>query len=84
MMQAITTKYHAPGNARGARISATTESGIRVVIPYPHDAVQDDRHAVAVRALCAKLGWHGMLQCGATKGGYVWVFVTDVRDQTIV
>lgn len=76
-MQAITTKYHPATNTRGARISASTESGIRVSIPYPHDATSDDKHWRAVEALCRKLGWSGTLCEGAIKGGYVYVFVED-------
>ena len=74
-MQAITTKFHSPTNTRGARISATSESGHRVMIGYPHELSDAAVHAEAVKALCAKLGWHGKLACGATKTGFVFVFV---------
>jgi hypothetical protein len=77
-MQAITTKYHGPGNVRGARISATTESGVRVSVPIDHGLDTDENHANAARALCAKLGWSGTLVSGGTKNGNVYVFLPDL------
>lgn len=76
--QAIITKYHAQTNTRGARISAQTESGVKVSIPYPHDLNHDDRHECAVRALCDKMGWTGTLVSGGlAKGNHVYVFVPE-------
>jgi hypothetical protein len=72
--QAIVTKYHGPTNTRGARISASTASGIRVSIPYPHELNTDDAHRAAADALCAKLGWTGTLIEGGMKQGNVYVF----------
>ncbi len=76
-MQAITTKYYGPGNVRGARIKAQTESGIKVWVSYDHGS--DNPHRDAAVALCRKLGWHGTLCEGGTREGSVFVFVTD-RD----
>ena len=76
-MQAITTKYHSPTNTRGARITAQTESGVRISAPYPHDLSYDDKHASAVQALCDKMGWTGRLVSGGIKGGYVYVFLPE-------
>jgi len=75
-MQAIVTRYHGPTNTRGARISATTESGISVSIPYPHEASRDDKGFCAVKALCDKMGWSGkIVNGGLAKGAQVWVFL---------
>jgi hypothetical protein len=71
--QAITTTYHGPTTYKGARVSATSESGIRVYIPYDYEGDTYQVHEKAVRALCAKLGWKGRFVAGGTKRGYVWV-----------
>ena len=69
-MQAITTRYHGPGNVRGSRISATTASGKRVYHECD-DAVHVDRqHRDAAIKLCKLLDWHGtMVEGGLTSGG---------------
>lgn len=83
-MQAITTKFHGPGNVRGARISATTESGIRVTVPYDYAGTTDDRHANAARALCEKMGWSGALVSGGlAHGGQVFVFLPENYPQKL-
>lgn len=76
-MQAITTKYHGPGNVRGSRVSATSESGIRISLPWNSELDSEENHRAAARALCHKLGWKGTLATGATKDAYVHVFVTS-------
>lgn len=73
--QAITTKYHGPTNTKGARISATTESGIRITIGYPYELSGEACHRKAAEALCAKMGWNRRLVAGATKRGYVFVML---------
>ncbi len=78
-MQAITTKYHGPGNSRGARISATSASGQRIYISYPYDLSDIHVHAKAALALCAKLGWEGDLFGGGSQDGYVFVFASSER-----
>lgn len=74
-MKCIQTRYISPSNTRGARITAHDSDGNRVTVPYPHDA--RDPHEVAVRALCARMDWHGQLLAGASADGkgytYVWV-----------
>ena len=74
-MQTITTKYHGPTNNRGARISATSSSGIRVSVPYAHELNSEDAHKVAMIALCRKLKWTGKFTSGEQEKGYVFVFV---------
>lgn len=71
--QAIVTKYHGPTNSRGSRVSATAEAG-RVYVSYDDSLDTADAHAAAVKALCAKLDWHGRLVCGGTATGYVFCF----------
>ena len=76
-MQAIETKYHGATNTKGSRISATSESGIRVYIGYPHELDTAEAHAKAAHELCAKLNWSGTYHGGATKDGYVFVSVDN-------
>jgi hypothetical protein len=77
-MQAIMTKYHGPGNVRGARLSAMSEDGIRVYVDYPDQLNGPTCHWQAAAALCRKLGWSGRYIAGATPGG--WVFVPAEGD----
>ena len=74
-MVAITTKYHGPTNTRGARLTADAGLGRKLSVPYPLDADGVQAHAVAVRALCAKMDWRGrMLAGGVEDGSYVFVW----------
>jgi hypothetical protein len=70
---AICTKYHGPTDSRGAIITASTESGRRASIPYPHELNTDAAHEKAAKALMTKMGWRGRLLCGGIKGGYCCV-----------
>lgn len=72
--QSIVTQYHGPTNSRGSRISATSSSGDRVYISYPHELNSEDAHASAAVALADKMGWNGTLCSGGLKNGYVFVF----------
>lgn len=81
--QAITTKYHGPGNVRGSRVSAHCEAG-RVVVAWDHALDSQDNHAAAACALLRKLGWDapfhlssGGWHGGGIDGGYVFVNLTD-------
>jgi hypothetical protein len=78
-MKAIETKYHGPTDTRGARISATDSDGNRVSIPYPYELSGEAVHRMAADRLCEKMGWSGQLAGGATKRGYVFVFVDGGR-----
>lgn len=75
--QAILTKYLPPTNSRGARIKATSASGLSVTIPYEYELSGVDLHAVAVKKLCEKLNWSGELVAGGTDVGYAFVFIVD-------
>ena len=74
-MQTIETKYVGPSNVKGSRIIATSASGKRAIVSYDSALSSEDAHMVGVKALCAKLDWHGKLAGGHTKNGMVWVFV---------
>lgn len=85
MRQSITTKYIGPTDHRGAKIKATSSSGLKAIFSYADELSIDDNHKMATVGLCRKLGWHGKLAVGgAPKGtGNVFVFVDadtfDVR-----
>lgn len=74
-MKAIVTKFHGPGNIRGARISAT-DGDTRISIPYDYSG-HDSSHDQAAIALCKKLNWTGTLVRGGTKTGNVYVWLAD-------
>jgi hypothetical protein len=82
-MKAITTRYAGPTNSRGARIIATDEDGNRVTIPYPHELDRDDGHTKAALALCTKMEWSGSLVRGGSKGGYVFVWLSEEEIVTV-
>lgn len=78
--QAITTKYLPVTDTKGARIKATTASGLSVVIGYPHELTGVDCHAAAAEKLARKLGWldsdrafADQYAAGGTATGYVFV-----------
>ncbi len=76
-MKAIKTTYRGPTNTRGSRIIATAEGGERdhrLAMPYRHDLNAEQGHQEAARALCAKLGWHGVMVTGGLRDCYVHVF----------
>jgi hypothetical protein len=75
MFQTITTRYHGPGNVRGARITAKASGGIRKSFPYDHAAGPEGSHLAAAWALAASLNWCGDWHGGALddKGARVWV-----------
>ena len=73
-MQTITTKYHGPGNVRGARISAKTTSGIKISLSWDYALDADENHQRAARALALKLKWRGQWVSGTlSDGSTVWV-----------
>ena len=72
----IQTKYISPNNVRGTRIVASVNSSkIKVSVPYDHSLENDENHNEAAKALCKKMNWSGRLAKGATKDGYVFVFL---------
>ncbi len=75
-MQTIETRYCGPTNTKGARIIATTASGLRFIIPYCGDD-GEACHRRAATELAESLGWLAdkKLVCGATARGYVFTLV---------
>lgn len=77
-MKAIWTRYKGPTDCRGSRIIATDEDGNRVTVPYDHALSGASVHAVAARALVAKMGWGPCTMiAGGIKNGYCFVFKTN-------
>lgn len=81
-MKAITVKYFGPGNVRGSRLIASDSDGNRKSVPYPDEGHSyEDKHFIAVQALCAKMGWGGEVVCGwmktADREHSVWVFIDN-------
>lgn len=72
MSQAITTKTIAPSARRGARIKATSASGVSVSLPHGYGN-EFAEHSAACSALATKMQWHGEWFGGATKDGYAFV-----------
>ena len=79
-MKAIVTKYHGPSNVKGARYSATAESGNRIIQSADDSVSSEANHALAAVALCNKLGWKGELVSGGLPNGDT-VFVFTGRDK---
>lgn len=75
IMQAITTKYVGPSNTKPGRIIATTASGLRLSVNYPHDLTTDDAHRMVAQKLADKYGWTGKMVAGGLKNGFAFVFV---------
>lgn len=77
--QVITTKILPPTNTRGARIKATSTSGISVTLPYDYALSFSHAHWPAVEALCGKLEWSGArFAVGGSDAGYVFVRVDGI------
>lgn len=73
-MIAIETKYIPCTNTRPSRIKAYTESGRSVIVSQHGADSVEESHDRAARALCDKMGWHGVLVKGGTKRGYAYIF----------
>jgi hypothetical protein len=79
-MKAIKTKFHAPGNVLGSRVSASAEGHNRVVLSWDHSLDTTENHAAAAKALCKKMHWYGKLIMGSLTDSYVFVFVPTHPD----
>jgi hypothetical protein len=77
MRQTISTKYHGPTDRRGARVSATSASGHRVILAWNHALNSDENHIASARHLAQKLQWSGRWQAGAMPNGCVFVNVDN-------
>lgn len=79
-MQVIITRHHGQTDKKPARVSATSTSGLRVMISVPMEAqTTDDKHRAAVVALRERKGITSgpMIAGDMPDGSMVWVFVDD-------
>jgi len=65
----ITTKYH----RRSERISATSDDGTRVYIPYRYDIPTFHNHVKAVQKLNTILQLNVKLIAGETEHGFIFL-----------
>lgn len=52
----VRTRYLGPTNSRGARVKATTASGLAVTVSWDHALNSTENHEAAFRAMLAKSG----------------------------
>lgn len=78
-MQTITTKYLNPTNSNGARIKATSSSGISMTRAYEYDKSAEENHEEVAMALAKRLDWDYDFAVGDTVTGYVFVPVDHSR-----
>ncbi|MFA5166663.1 MAG: hypothetical protein WC449_05260 [Candidatus Paceibacterota bacterium] len=73
-MQAIITKYLAPTDFCGARISARAAAGV-IVVQYRFNLNNIDNHKRAAKAFAKKYAWAGTFYGGSIRFGseMVWV-----------
>lgn len=74
-MVSIETKFIGPSNTRGSRIAASTCNGQRIVVSCDDALNHDENHMATAMILRDRMHWKGELVQGATKAGYVHVFV---------
>jgi protein involved in temperature-dependent protein secretion len=74
-MKAIITKWIPATDTKPTRISASDGDGNKIVIPCTYG--DTDPSDEAVKALCAKMEWHGKLAKGWTPLGNVYVFINE-------
>lgn len=67
------TKYLGATNSRGARIKATSGSGLTLTISWDYALDVERNHVAAALALAKKLNWHGTWVGGGMKEGYAFV-----------
>jgi len=82
-MKAIFCRYHGPTATKPARISCFDSDKNRVVVswdsnivPTNHDLNREENYWRAVKALCRKMHWSGILAMGEGYGSimvFVWV-----------
>ncbi len=82
-MQIITTKYLGATRTLGARIKATTSSGISKTIPYPYGLSAPECHIKALKELNKQLNWSGDMTYSSTNTGYFFAFVDESSIVTL-
>ena len=78
-MQTITTKFIQPTNHTGARIKATSSSGISMTRAYEHGMSTEENHEEVAMALAERLEWDYDFAVGDTSTGFVFVPVDHSR-----
>jgi len=78
-MQTITTKFLQPTNHTGARIKATSSSGISMTRSYEHGMSTEQNHEEVAMALAERLRWDYDFAVGHTPTGFVFVPVDHSR-----
>jgi hypothetical protein len=78
-MQTITTKYIQPTTNHGARIKATSSSGISMTRAYEYGMSHEENHEEVAMALAERLDWDYDFAVGDTKTGYIFVPVDHSR-----
>ena len=82
-MQTITTKFLQPTNSTGARIKATSSSGISMTRSYEHGMSTEENHEEVAMALAERLEWDYDFAVGDTTTGFVFVPVDHSRLITV-
>lgn len=67
-MQTIATRYCAPTNTRGTRISVSAQAG-RKMYPWNYALNAEDNHARAAAKYCIEKGWPAALVGGQAGDG---------------
>jgi hypothetical protein len=76
-MQTISARYLSATNYKGARVVASTTSGVKLTIPWDHEKDPAGNYATAAAALRDSLGWwRDEMIGGDTKDGMIFVFVS--------
>ena len=74
-MKAIIVKYVGPREVRGSRYIAKDSDGNRAVVEIKPELGADMNKLCAVKKLCAKMKWSGIVYQGELKAGesvFVW------------
>jgi len=70
-MQAITTKYFGPGNARGSRLKAECDRG-SLTVEWDYSQGVDENHARAARALLDRFALEDVAEYGGRPEDHHW------------
>jgi hypothetical protein len=82
-MQTITTKFLQPTNHTGARIKATSSSGISMTRSYEYGMSTEENHEEVAMALAERLEWDYDFAVGDLPTGFVFVPVDHSRLLTV-
>lgn len=82
-MQSIITKYHGPGNVRGARVIATATGGLHRSYSWDHAKNSEDNHKDAAAKFAREFDWDGRFVGGAYNDKGAWIFVREWSDKRV-